>query len=190
MAKSAFYQIVVPATLRKGQPVIGWNLTVTETEGSPTLRVRQGLLPDNGGNDGTSPFDLSEAIVVAPYLTPGTWYVEVKGSGITAYTLTSSNLQLKRPAWIMPAVGAAVTTTGLLPHGTGTTFRRYRCGYEWPAAGGQVIRVWIWRKARLITMPSWFPGRITVRRASHAAWSCHQRQSESVYSCARNAADR
>ena len=101
-----------------GQPIIGWKLGVTQTTGTPSIRVRQNLLPDDYNYyDGTSPFNTSQAIMVSPYLTPGTWYVEVKGAGITTYTLTSSNLQLARPAWIMPAVGAAVTTTGLPPAG-------------------------------------------------------------------------
>ena len=80
--------------------------------------MRQGALPDDYNYyDGTSPFVTSESIVVPPFLTPGVWYVEVKGAGITTYTLTSSNLQLKRPAWTMPVVGAPVTTPGLPPAG-------------------------------------------------------------------------
>jgi hypothetical protein len=115
--QSAFYEVTVPATLN-GQPIIGWTLSIAETTGTPSIRVRQGALPDSYNYyDGTSPFQTSQYIVVPPYLTPGVWYVEVKGSGITSYTLTSSSLQLNRPAWIMPAVGAPVTTTGLPPAG-------------------------------------------------------------------------
>ena len=115
--QSAYYQVTVPAMLN-GQPVIGWKLGVTQSTGTPSIRVRQNLLPDDYNYyDGTSPFNTSQAIMVSPYLTPGTWYVEVKGAGITTYTLTSSSLQLARPAWIMPAVGASVTTTGLPPAG-------------------------------------------------------------------------
>jgi hypothetical protein len=115
--QSAFYEVTVPPTLN-GQPVIGWQLSIAETTGTPSIRVRQGALPDSYNYyDGTSPFQTGQYIVVPPYLTPGVWYVEVKGSGITSYTLTSSSLQLNRPAWIMPAVGAPVTTTGLPPAG-------------------------------------------------------------------------
>jgi uncharacterized protein YmfQ (DUF2313 family) len=114
--QSAYYQVVVPATLN-GQPVIGWKLDVTQTAGTPSIRVRPGLLPDDNGYDGTSPFVTSEAITVPPYLTPGTWYVEVRGAGLTTYTLTSSNLLLKRPAWAMPVQGNPVTTPGLPPSG-------------------------------------------------------------------------
>ncbi|HUA66043.1 MAG TPA: hypothetical protein VME24_09355 [Alphaproteobacteria bacterium] len=114
--ESAYYQVTVPSTLN-GQPVIGWVLSVTETTGTPSIRVRPGLLPDNLGEDGTSPFNTSQAIIVPPYLTPGVWYVEVNGSGITSYTLTSSALYLQRPAWTMQPVGGSVTTTGLPPAG-------------------------------------------------------------------------
>jgi hypothetical protein len=115
--QSAYYQVTVPATLN-GQPVIGWVLSVAQTSGKASIRVRQGALPDDiNYYDGTSPFQTSQSIIVPPYLTPGTWYVEVKGAGITSYTLTSASLQLNRPAWVMPAVGAMVTTTGLPPAG-------------------------------------------------------------------------
>ncbi len=115
--QSAYYQVTVPSTLN-GQPVIGWNLNVAETTGSPRIRVRPGLLPDNlSSTDGTSPWNTSQATIVPPYLTPGVWYVEVNASGITSYTLTSSALALKRPAWTMQPVGGSVTTTGLPPAG-------------------------------------------------------------------------
>ncbi|MFO1476310.1 MAG: hypothetical protein U1F98_06630 [Verrucomicrobiota bacterium] len=112
--QSAFYQVTVPATLN-GQPVIGWKLDLIASVGSPSLRVRPGALPDdyNSYYDGTTPWVKPEAIIVPPFLTPGTWYIEVRGSGISTYTLTSSALQLKRPAWIMPPVGGLVTTPGL-----------------------------------------------------------------------------
>jgi hypothetical protein len=115
--QSAYYQVTVPGMLN-GQPVIGWNLNITETSGAPTIRVRPGILPDSlSPYDGTSPWDTSQATIVPPYLTPGVWYVEVMGSGISSYTLTSSALQLKRPAWNMQPVGGSVTTTGLPPAG-------------------------------------------------------------------------
>ena len=95
--QSAFYQVTVPATLN-GQSVIGWTLTVAQTSGTASVRVRQGVLPDDYTSyNGTSPFVSSEGIYVAPYLTPGIWYVEVRAAGVTSYTLTSASLQLKRP---------------------------------------------------------------------------------------------
>jgi hypothetical protein len=111
--QSAYYKIVVPATLNS-QPVIGWKLDVTQTSGTPRIRIRPGFLPDDYDYyDGTSPFVTTEAIIVGPYLTPGTWFIEVRGTGLTSYTLTSSNLRLKRPAWNMPALGQSVSTPGL-----------------------------------------------------------------------------
>src|SRR5262249_198445 len=112
--QSAFYQVTVPPTLN-GQPVIGWRLNVSQTSGAATIRVRQGATPDESTS--TSPFVSTEAIIVPPYLTPGTWFVEVRAAGLTTYTLTSSNLQLKRPAWAMSVEGNPVTTPGLPPSG-------------------------------------------------------------------------
>ncbi len=112
--QSAFYQVTVPATLNS-QPVIGWRLNIAQSSGSARIRVRPGATPDASPN--TSPFVFNEAITVPPYLTPGTWFVEVRATGLTSYTLTSSNLQLKRPAWDMPVLGNPVTTIGLPPGG-------------------------------------------------------------------------
>ena len=111
--ESAFYQVVVPSTNADGSPVIGWTLTLSQTLGTPSVRVRPAALPDNNYYDGTSPFVTSEAIIVPTYLTPGTWYVEVRASGATDYTLTSATLKLNRPAWTMQPVGGLVNTPGL-----------------------------------------------------------------------------
>jgi hypothetical protein len=113
--QSAFYKVIVPATLNS-QPVIGWKLDIAQTSGSARIRVRPGLLPDDT-TSAVSPFATSEAIIVGPYLTPGTWFVEVRGTGLTSFTLTSSNLQLKRPALNMPPLGQPVSTPGLPPSG-------------------------------------------------------------------------
>ena len=114
--QSAFYQIVVPAT-NNGQAVIGWKLDLTQTSGTPKLRVRQGLLPDDGFFDGTSAFATGEAIIVPPYLTPGVWFVEVRGQNVTSFILTSSDLRTERPPWAMPNITGSVTTPGLPPGG-------------------------------------------------------------------------
>jgi hypothetical protein len=54
---------------------------------------------------------------VSPYLTPGVWYVEVRGNGSTEFALTSEDLLLQRPAWNMQQVGQPTTTPGLTaPH--------------------------------------------------------------------------
>jgi hypothetical protein len=113
--QSAFYQVTVPASLN-GQPVIGWRLDLAQTTGSPKVRVRPGAAPADG-DPTTSAFAAGEAIIVPPYLTPGTWYVEVRATGLSTFTLTSSNLQFKHPAWAMPVQGNPVTTPGLPPGG-------------------------------------------------------------------------
>lgn len=107
-----YFQVTVPANFN-GQPVIGWKLTLDHTQGNPRVRVRKDLLPDDNYYVGNEPYNTEQAIIVPPFLTPGTWYVEVQGQGPTQYTLTSSALVTERPAWIMPAVGGSVTTPGL-----------------------------------------------------------------------------
>src|SRR4029077_2919355 len=79
------------------------------------VRVRPGATPDASVN--TSPLVANEAIIVSTDLPPGPWFVEARATGLTSYTLTSSNLQLKRPAWAMPVEGNPVTTPGLPPGG-------------------------------------------------------------------------
>jgi hypothetical protein len=108
----AYFRVTVPATFN-GQPVLGWKLTLEHTQGNPRLRVRKSTLPDDNFNVGNSPWNLEQMAIVPPYLTPGTWYVDVQGQGTSQYKLTSSVLLLERPAWNMPAIGGSVTTPGL-----------------------------------------------------------------------------
>ena len=107
----AFYRVQVPQTLA-GQPVIGWKLSLSTLYGSAQMRVRKDALPDDTGT-GTSAYFARQGVFVPDYLAPGTWYVEIKVTGLTDYTLTSAALELERPAWQMPAAGAPVTTPGL-----------------------------------------------------------------------------
>lgn len=107
-----YYRVTVPASFN-GQPVLGWKLTLEHTQGNPRLRVRQNTLPDDNFNVGNSPWNTDQMAVVPPYLTPGTWYVDIQGQGTSQFTLTSSVLLLERPAWNMPAIGGSVTTPGL-----------------------------------------------------------------------------
>jgi hypothetical protein len=111
----AFYQVIVPASVA-GAPILGWKLDLTALNGTPSVRVRQNYLPDDNGSDGTSPFNTVTATIVPPYLTPGTWYVEVKGSGSTTYSLTSSVITtntLKHLLWVMPPIGQTNVASGL-----------------------------------------------------------------------------
>jgi hypothetical protein len=114
-SESDFYQVIVPASVA-GAPILGWKLDLTALNGTPSVRVRQNLLPDNNYYDGTSPFNTIAATIVPPYLAPGTWYVEVRGSGSTTYALTSSVITtntLAHPVWVMPAAGQTNTAPGL-----------------------------------------------------------------------------
>ena len=106
-----FYKVAVPVA-NAGHPVIGWRLALAQSQGLASVRVRKDLLPADG-TLGTSPFVTAEALIAPPFLTPGTWYVEVCAQGITDFTLTSRDFALERPVWEMPAEGQAVTTPGL-----------------------------------------------------------------------------
>ena len=111
----AYFRVIVPATVSNA-PVLGWKLDLAETSGASSVRVRPGVLPSDQNNAATTPFATGSALIAPPYLTPGTWYVEVKGSDNTAFTLTSSVITtntLARPLWAMPALGASTNTSGL-----------------------------------------------------------------------------
>lgn len=106
-----FYEVIVPAT-NQGQAVIGWKLNVTQDYGAATIRAKKDLLPSDSDINGM-PFVADQAILVPPFLSPGHWYIEVKGSGATAFTLTSTQLLLERPPWQMQEPGQPSPTPGL-----------------------------------------------------------------------------
>ncbi len=112
----AFYKVIVPAT-NNGVAVLGWKLSLASSQGTPYVRVCKNILPNDHAENSPTTFVTGEAAIVPPYLTPGTWYVEVKGIGTTVFTLTSSALTPERPAWLMPMAGQSVTTAGLPPNG-------------------------------------------------------------------------
>lgn len=107
-----FFKVQVPAALN-GQPVIGWKLELFQSSGLASMRVRRDLLPSDSNASAQMPFTTAAAIIAPPYLTNGTWFVEVKGGGSTAFTLKSSALVLERPAWVMPAPGETNQTSGV-----------------------------------------------------------------------------
>jgi hypothetical protein len=115
----AFYRIQVPAT-NNGRAVLGWKLDLAQAFGAASLRVRKNILPSDD-DTGQMPFTPDEAVIVPPFLTPGTWYVEVKATGTTGFTLTSSDINLERPAWLMPQFGQLPTTPGVTPPDFGDT---------------------------------------------------------------------
>ncbi|HWH70969.1 MAG TPA: hypothetical protein VNT26_16390, partial [Candidatus Sulfotelmatobacter sp.] len=108
----AFFQIEVPASNPDASPVIGWRLELSQTQGSASLRLRKGTLPRDGVADQT-PFISQSATLVAPYLAPGTWYLEVRASGATSFTLTSRTLIPNR-LWALPEPGQPSATPGLV----------------------------------------------------------------------------
>jgi len=105
-----FYQIEVPEEL-DGKPVIGWLLEAPASQGQAEIRARRVALPEEDFGEQTD-FGANALLVVPPFLTPGTWYVELRGNGATEYTLTSSAAVAGR-SWIMPMLGEPVTTPGL-----------------------------------------------------------------------------
>jgi hypothetical protein len=108
----AYYRVVVPVT-NNGLPVIGWRLELAQSSGLASVRARPTVLPDDAVTT-LMPFGSATAIIAPPFLTNGTWYVEVRGSNSTAFTLTSRALLLQRPAWAMPMIGQPTTTPGLV----------------------------------------------------------------------------
>ncbi|NNC89386.1 MAG: hypothetical protein HKN82_13080 [Akkermansiaceae bacterium] len=96
-----YYAVMVPDYIsRLGQivPVLGWKLTLTESSGSATMRVMDTLSATGGFAENDA-----YAIVVPPFLKPGnTYYVEVKGTGLTNYTITSEAIDFAAQ-WTMPA---------------------------------------------------------------------------------------
>ncbi len=107
----AYFKVVVPDSL-DGAPILGWELDLSQLSGLATLRVRKDALPSDTFGYGM-PFTANAAVIVPPFLTNGTWYVEVRGSGSTAFTLTSRAVALQRPAWAMPLPGQPTLTPGL-----------------------------------------------------------------------------
>ena len=82
----SYYQVEMPATLN-GFPVAGWKINATTSAGSASLRIAKGMVP---GGSVTSLTTTSPVTIVAPpYLSPGTWFIEVKGTGNTDYTVVS-----------------------------------------------------------------------------------------------------
>lgn len=109
--QSTFYRVVVPA-IDNGVSVVGWKLDLNVLSGNASVRVRKDLVPADNTPD-TSAFIPSQAIIVPPFLTPGTWYVEVNATGSADFMLTSSALPMER-AWTMPMNGDTNRPPGLV----------------------------------------------------------------------------
>lgn len=105
-----FFMVEIPPSFN-GNPVPGWYLTTSTAQGTAKIRARYGLLPDDTNRNQTG-WGTNALIVVPPFLTNGTWFVEVEGSGATAYTL-SSTLMHPQQTWVMPSSGETATTPGV-----------------------------------------------------------------------------
>lgn len=106
-----YYKVVVPAEV-DGSPLLGWKVTTDIASGSVAMRFNKGALPPAVA--GTPPaVTHNEGILTVPFLTPGTWYVEVKATADnTAYTITSRPTRAER-TWTMPTTAAEFTHPGL-----------------------------------------------------------------------------
>lgn len=107
-----YFKFVIPSST-EDEPVVGWQLKLVQSSGLASMRARLNALPSDATAPGQMPFTTAQAILVPPFLTNGVWYVEVKGAGSTAFTLSSQSLDLERAAWRMPGVGQPVTTLGV-----------------------------------------------------------------------------
>ena len=86
--------------------------------GHADWRISKTYPPSADSSNYVSASDIQTLALTPPYLTPGTWYIQVQGRGIATYTLTSEPLVLRRPGWTMPAPGDTVVTPGLSPNGS------------------------------------------------------------------------
>ena len=92
------YQVTVPPAV-DGQPVTGWVIKTDVLQGAISLEVYKNFADPTSGVSVVGGF----AVVVPPFLTFGeTWYVRVKATGLTNYTLTSRPVTLELPVWQMP----------------------------------------------------------------------------------------
>lgn len=107
------YRVEVP-TLIDSAPIAGWELALEFVTGAAQVRIRKNLVPGELGSSTTlGPLTANNAIVVTPpFLTPGTWYIEVKATTLTDYTLISTPVRPER-AWAMPEADVLASTPGL-----------------------------------------------------------------------------
>ena len=110
-----YYKVLIPATNPGGQPLLGWRLDLTTTSGAAKLRVRKDLLPGDpvAGMTNLMAFTNNSCIVAPPFLTNGTWFVEVEVANTNSFQLKSSAVELERPAWVMPTAREDNQTPGV-----------------------------------------------------------------------------
>ncbi|MDU0460262.1 MAG: hypothetical protein RW306_16160 [Geobacteraceae bacterium] len=110
-----YYQVNIPATIN-GYPLAGWKIGTSATNGSAKLYIAKNGIP-NAPNQPTLEVTSPFAVLTAPYLEPGTWYIAVQGVGITDYSITSEIISASPDrnsrSWSMPPVNGSFTQPGL-----------------------------------------------------------------------------
>jgi large repetitive protein len=101
--QSVFFQVQIPTSVNL-LPVIGWRIHLDQVIGRARVRVSQGALPPS-----SLVFNYDTLVVVPPALTPGVWFIEVRGEGNTQFTLTSELLTLAQAPWTLPATVSSVS---------------------------------------------------------------------------------
>ncbi|WGL15030.1 PQQ-binding-like beta-propeller repeat protein [Microbulbifer bruguierae] len=102
----AIYTVEVPE-LHDGEEVTAWQLDTPISHGGIKLWASQDL-----ANLNTFVSTKTQAVLTAPYLTPGKWYVLVQGQGATDFSITSRAIPVRR-TWTAPAHGEVFAQAGL-----------------------------------------------------------------------------
>lgn len=124
----AYYRVDVPAGLvLAGQPLLGWKLALSTSQGSASLRVHYDFPTLTSGINLTA----GTHVIAPPYLRPGTWYLEVTATGATTFTLVSERAVLSAGAWSMPPNGGASGVFGDSGAGLGGDQGRDLANGDW-----------------------------------------------------------
>jgi len=117
-----YYELTIPETYNNF-PVVGWTVKIGTSNGKALVRIKKGSVPTD--DSGTLSSDKPMTTIVPPFLTPGTWFLEVKGVGLTEYTLTSDIITPQLPlsigqtppfhrrSWNMPTRDGSFTQPGV-----------------------------------------------------------------------------
>jgi len=90
-SQRAYYKVVVPTHVN-GTPVLGCQLDLSQSSGQASMRVRKDLLPSDAVTG--MPSTPNAAVLAAPFLTNGTWFVEVRATNSTTFTLVTIILSI------------------------------------------------------------------------------------------------
>jgi hypothetical protein len=139
-AETRFYKFDVPVNCDDDPPP-GWVIELDTISGAASIDVRRGRLPGDAKSEGASfTFNSTsrETVVSPPHFRPGTWYVAVKSTGLTQYTLRSRPITALR-TWTMPARGETAQVPNVpnsAPKFADTGYLENGTLYENPVGGG------------------------------------------------------